>query len=180
MSFILKSITLLFLLPGAPSTAVAQTDYFNNWPAGDSPQEVGKRVAEHFVTSPHQYTATLHYSEAAAWCGALTFARLTQDSALQAKLVERFEPLMPGQPDASRIPLRHHVDDSIFGIIPLEIGLETNDSRYLSYGKSWADRQWESPQSDGLSEETRYWVDDMYMLTILQLEAFRATGEKKY
>ena len=36
------------------------------------------------------------------------------------------------------------------------------------------------PQPDGLSGETRYWIDDMYMLTILQLEAYRATGDKKY
>ena len=28
--------------------------------------------------------------------------------------------------------------------------------------------------------ETRYWIDDMYMLTMLQLEAYRATGDKKY
>jgi hypothetical protein len=44
------------------------SDYFSNWPEGISHQEVGKRVAEHFVTSPHQYTATIHYSEAATWC----------------------------------------------------------------------------------------------------------------
>jgi hypothetical protein len=41
-------------------------------------------------------------------------------------------------------------------------------------------RQWENPQPDGLSAETRYWIDDMYMLTILQLEAYRATGDKKF
>ena len=37
-----------------------------------------------------------------------------------------------------------------------------------------------NPQPDGLSHETRFWIDDMYMLTILQLEAYRATGDKKY
>jgi rhamnogalacturonyl hydrolase YesR len=72
------------------------------------------------------------------------------------------------------------VDDSIFGIIPLEIGIETGDPKYLAYGQSWADRQWENPQPDGLSAETRYWIDDMYMLTILQLEAYRASGDRKY
>jgi hypothetical protein len=34
-----------------------------------------------------------------------------------------------------------------------------------------------NPQPDELSKETRYWIDDMYMLTILQLEAFRASGD---
>jgi rhamnogalacturonyl hydrolase YesR len=162
-------------------SAFAQDNpYFSNWPAGVSPQEVGKRVAEHFVTSPHQYTATIHYSEVATWYGALTFATLTHDDSLRTELVHKFEPLMPGRAEASRIPVRHHVDDSIFGVVPLEIAIETKDPKYLAAGKAWADRQWENPQPDGLSAETRFWIDDMYMLTILQLEAYRATGDKRY
>lgn len=166
-------------MAGAGSLS-AQENYFNNWPAGTSPQEVGKRVAEHFVTSPHQYTATIHYSEACSWYGALTFAELTHDDALKQELIKRFDPIMPGGAEASHIPQRRHVDDEIFGIIPLQIGIATKDAKYLTYGQSWADRQWENPQPDGLSAETRYWIDDMYMLTILQLEAYRATGDKKY
>ena len=72
------------------------------------------------------------------------------------------------------------MDDEIFGAVPLEISILTKDPKYLAYGKEFADRQWENPQPDGLSAETRYWIDDMYMLTILQLEAYRATGDKKY
>ena len=87
---------------------------------------------------------------------------------------------MPGGAEAALIPKRDHVDDSIFGIVPLEIDIQTKDKKYLDYGLSYADRQWENPQPDGLSHETRFWIDDMYMLTILQLEAYRATGDKKY
>jgi rhamnogalacturonyl hydrolase YesR len=72
------------------------------------------------------------------------------------------------------------VDDSIFGSVPLEIAIQTKDKKYLDYGLSFADKQWVDPQPDGLSHETRYWIDDMYMLTILQLQAYRATGDKKY
>jgi unsaturated rhamnogalacturonyl hydrolase len=158
-------------------------DYFGDWPQGTSPQEVGKLLSDHFVTSPHQYTATIHYSEVATWYGALQFSQLTHDSALQSALIKKFDPLLPGGVEAARIPLRHHVDDSIFGVVPLEIAIETKDSsdpKYLADGKGWADRQWESPQPDGLSGETRFWIDDMYMLTMLQLEAYRATGDRKY
>jgi unsaturated rhamnogalacturonyl hydrolase len=162
------------------ASVAATAGLFDSWPEGISPQEVGKRVAEHFVTSPHQYGDTINYSEVAAWYGALTFAQLTHDDALRAELIKRFEPLMPGGAEASRIPTRHHVDDSIFGIVPFEIGMQTKDARYLANGKAWADRQWENPQPDGLSAETRYWIDDMYMLTILQLEAYRATHDPKY
>jgi unsaturated rhamnogalacturonyl hydrolase len=168
------------VLLGGLSVAGAQDQDFSNWPAGTSPQEVGKLLAEHFVTSPHQYTKTIHYSEVCAWYGALTFAELTHDDALRTELIKKFEPLMPGGAEAERRPERHHVDDSIFGVVPLEIARQTKDAAFLKEGVWWADRQWESPQPDGLSGETRYWIDDMYMLTMLQLEAYRATGDKKY
>ena len=175
------ALLMAAFLAGSTSLAFAQSeDYFSNWPKGTSPQEVGKKLAEHFVTSPHQYNATLHYSEVATWYGALTFSRLTHDDALQQELIHKFDPLRPGGSEASRIPQRRHVDDSIFGVIPLEIAIETKDPGYLAEGKHWADRQWENPQPDGLSAETRYWIDDMYMLTILQLEAYRATGDRMY
>jgi rhamnogalacturonyl hydrolase YesR len=178
LSHALLSGALLF---GLTLPAFAQgNDYFTNWPKGASPQEVGKKVAEHFVTSPHQYTATIHYAEVATWYGALTFAQQTHDDALRTELIHRFEPLMPGGAEAARIPVRHHVDDSIFGVVPLEIAIQTKDPKYLAEGKRWADRQWENPQPDGLSAETRFWIDDMYMLTMLQLEAYRATGDRMY
>ena len=172
-------VTLL-VLATSPRSLAQTPDYFSNWPQGSSPQEVGKHLAEHFVSSPHQYTATIHYSEAVTWYGALTFAQLTNDTSLRTELTQRFDPLMPGGAEASRRPVRHHVDDSIFGIVPLEIAIQTKDPKYLAEGKYWADRQWENPQPDGLSAETRYWVADMYMLAMLQLEAYRATGERTY
>jgi unsaturated rhamnogalacturonyl hydrolase len=177
----LNTTLLAPLLLALTLSASAQDNtYFSNWPAGVSPQEVGKRVAEHFVLSPHQYTATIHYSEVATWYGGLTFASLTHDDALRGELIHKFEPLMPGGGEAARIPVRRHVDDSIFGVVPLEIAIETKDPKYLAAGKAWADRQWENPRPDGLSAETRFWIDDMYMLTLLQLESYRATAERKY
>lgn len=161
--------------------AGGQTSYFEKLPVGTSPQEVGKSLAEHFVTSPHQYaTGTLHYSEVITWYGSLTFAQLTNDTSLRDRLIQKFDSLMPGGREESRIPKRPHVDDSIFGIVPLEIGLETGDTRYLNFGKGYADRQWQSPNAEGFSEQTRYWIDDMYMLTMLQLQAYRATKDRKY
>lgn len=168
------------LMTANVAATAQQQDYFKNWPQGKSPQEVGKLVAEHFVTSAHQYTPTLHYAEVATWYGSLTFAQLTKDTALRTELIKKFEPMMPGGADQARVPVRHHVDDSIFGVVPLEIGLQTGDAKYIAEGKRWADRQWENPQANGLSAETRFWIDDMYMLTMLQAEAFRATGDRKY
>src|SRR5690242_6009156 len=102
------------LLLGCLGVATAQKSYFTNWAAGTSPQEVGKALAEHFVTSPHQYSKTIHYSEVCAWYGALRYADLTHDDALRQELIKRFDPLMPGGAEAARTPKRHHVDDQIF------------------------------------------------------------------
>jgi unsaturated rhamnogalacturonyl hydrolase len=180
MQSILKMAVLAALLPAAVATVWGQQDSFSKLPPGDSPQEVGKAVAEHFVTSPHQGKGTIFYGECGTWYGALTVAELTHDNTLRDELIKRFEPLMPGGAEADRIPHRDHVDDMIFGIVPLEIYMQTHDKKYLDYGLKFADRQWENPRPDGLSHETRFWIDDMYMLTILQLQAYRATGDTKY
>ena len=83
-----KLAALSLILSLGAAIAPAQQDYFSNWPEGRSPQDVGKRLAEHFVTSPHQYTATIHYSEVCTWYGALTYAQLTHDDALRSALIK--------------------------------------------------------------------------------------------
>lgn len=159
----------------------AQKDYLDTWPSGDDPIQVGKQLAEHFVTSPHQYaTATLHYSEVVAYYGALRFAQATRDDALSQALAHKFEPLMPGNAEDARIPNRQHVDDEVFGVVPLELGIDTHASRFLDYGLTFADRQWKNPLPNGLTPESRFWIDDMYMVTILQVEAYRATNKSEY
>jgi unsaturated rhamnogalacturonyl hydrolase len=162
---------------GAQSSV--QAEYFSNWPAGFSPQEVGKRVAEHFVASAHANPEHIVYQEVCTWYGALTFAQLSGDKALTAELIQRFDPLMT-PPGSALVSDNRHVDFSMFGSVPMEIYIETKSPKYLEMGKKFADIEWENPQADGLTSETRYWIDDMYMITILQVQAYRATGDEKY
>jgi rhamnogalacturonyl hydrolase YesR len=170
--------TPLLLLLASPAL-LAQPQDFAAWPPGTSPLEVGRRVAGHFLQSPRQDPSRIAYPETCTWYGALTFAQLSGDRDLATRLIQRFDPLMtPAQ--ARLIPPERHVDSSVFGAIPLEIFIETKDPKYLAMGKAIADRQWEHPTPDGLSPETRFWIDDMYMLTILQLQAARATGDTTY
>ena len=175
------AVALIILTLTLP--AAAQTNYFTDWPAGTSPAEVGKRVAEHFVTSPHADPKHIVYQEVCTWYGALTFAQLSGDKDLSAKLIQRFDPLMT-LAGAGLIGKDRHVDFTVFGTVPLEIYLQTQtqtkDPKYLDLGKSLADRQWENPTPDGLTSETRFWIDDMYMITMVQVQAFRATGDAKY
>lgn len=166
-------------MPFAIAIALSPQHYLGNWPTSVDPRKVGKMVAERFVVSPHQYHGIV-YSEIGTWYGALAFAQLTGDNGLRERLVRRFDPLLPRGGETHLIGGERHVDDEVFGVVPLEIGIQIGDDCYLEYGKRYADRQWESPRPDGLSGETRYWIDDMYMITILQLQAFRATDDRKY
>jgi hypothetical protein len=69
----------------------------NPWPAGTSPEQIGRRVAERFVASPHpnfgnpRPPGEITYPETCAWYGALTFARLAGDTNLSAQLIARFD-----------------------------------------------------------------------------------------
>lgn len=163
----------------ACAQSAAHAKYFSAWPSNMSPQEVGKRVAEHLVASPHANREHIVYEEVCTWYGALTFARLSGDKALTSGLIHRFDPLM-SPPGSALVSRERHVDFSMFGSLPLEIYIETRDPKYLALGKKFAGVEWENPLPDGLTSETRYWIDDMYMITILQTQAFRATGDSTY
>jgi rhamnogalacturonyl hydrolase YesR len=156
-----------------------QAGYLSDWPTGRAPKEMGLHVAQHFVTSPHMSARPIIYPEFCAWYGALEFARVTGNQQLAADLIQRFQPMLTPA-ESALIPDRRHVDEEIFGILPLEIYMMTHEEKYLKMGLLYADRQWDAPTSDGLSAETRFWIDDMYMMTILQLQAYRATNDRKY
>jgi rhamnogalacturonyl hydrolase YesR len=175
------SITALFT--GCATAQPKQSAYFSNWPAGTSPAEVGKRVTENFLARKLEADAGKRpfviYPEVITWYGSLTVAKLTGDTNLQGRLIRKFDSFLT--PDgARRISPAAHVDYHVFGIVPLEIFLQTKDAQYLTLGKSFADKQWDKPGADGITTEARYWVDDMYMITAVQVQAFRATGDQKY
>ena len=152
---------------------------FKEWPKGYSPQEMGTAVANHFVSSPHFHPDRIVYPEVCAWYGALELARTTGNKELLTKLQQRFEPLFTSEA-ALLPPQGKHVDYSMFGALPLELYILTKDHRYLDLGLKYADEQWSKPDAQGLTDETRFWIDDMFMITIVQVQAFRATGERKY
>lgn len=162
---------------GIPPATVAA---FSNWPPGTSPREVGTRVAENFAARPFQRpTGFVIYPEVCTWYGALTLAALTGDADLRSRLVAKFDPLWT--PAGSKnISPEAHVDFRVFGSVPLEIFMQTRDRRFLDLGRSFADKQWETTTPDGITSEARYWIDDMFMITAVQVQAYRATGNAKY
>lgn len=156
----------------------AQDKSFADWPDGADPKAVADRVAQHFLESPHQ-DSVITYPEVCLWYGALTYADVIGDTDLRSRLQARLQPMLTPEGKAL-IPDKVHVDYEIFGVVPLQISIENKDGSLAAMGLRFADRQWSKPLPDGLSGETRFWIDDMYMITILQVEAYRATGNRAY
>ena len=187
-----------FLLNSFVSNAQSSKEIaeFKNWPDGTSPVEIGKRVADRFIATPHTNfnrptpPRTITYPETCTWYGALTFAKITKDKKLVEQLAQRFEPLF-GTRD-TLIPKPDHVDLTVFGSVPLELYMQTKDERYLKLGKHIADKQWGPPEgprakpesyyyyNKGMTWQTRMWIDDMFMITAVQSQAYRATGDTVY
>jgi len=138
------------------------------------------------------------YWEDAVWYGALTFAGVARDSMLLDELRARFEPLFG--PKADLIPRDTTLHDPAFAIVPLELYLQTRDTRYLSIGKRIADSQWAAPTTEslasldantrqmieeavrkGLMPQPRDWMaDEAYLMIVPQVQAFRATDDAAY
>ncbi|HEY5806651.1 MAG TPA: glycoside hydrolase family 88 protein [Povalibacter sp.] len=169
---------LAAITPLAAQTAI---ESFTAWPAGSSPLEVGQRVAQRFIATEHfihHEFETVHYAEVVSWYGALTYAQLAQDKSLASQLRARFEPFYGAE--EKLLPPIVHVDHSVFGALPLELYRQAGRPKDRALGLLYADGQWDNPLPDGLTPQTRFWIDDMYMITLLQVQAHRATGDAKY
>ena len=184
-------LVILMLPVNILSQSVKENSDLKHWPKGLSPQEIGKRVAEHFAVRPLPVAPKkIPYPEVCTWYGALTFASLSKDNKLIKRLEERFSTLFGV--DSVLIPVPNHVDNTVFGSVPLELYLLTKNQKYLNLGKSMADSQWAAPEgtavapeaqvlfNKGFTSQTRMWIDDMYMITAVQIQAYRATSDQKY
>ncbi len=185
-TFLLSVVSAIFA-PGLwVESASRQVAAFRNWPDGASPQVIGERVAENFIarpfraqSDPTKASSGIIYPEVCAWYGALSVAQLSKDKDLQSRLLLKLDRLM-APPDSSMISQSAHVDYRVFGVVPLETYIQTKNKKCLELGLGFADRQWEQTSADGITAEARYWIDDMFMITALQVQAYRATRDPKY
>lgn len=177
---ILLGLLSLFVLP---SLFAAAPEALTAFPAEAAPAKVGQRLAANWLARSFEWQTTQRryviYPEVISWYGALRVAQLTGDTALRDRLAARYEPYFSA-PTNTHISAQAHVDYRVFGVVPLELYRQTHEARYLDAGRPHADKQWEHTTPDGITREARYWIDDMYMVPVLQVQAFRATGETKY
>ena len=143
----------------------------------------------------------VHYSVVSLWVNAIECARKANDFALVDALVHHFDSFYWLNRQA-RCTFRH-VDYNVFGALPAEIFLVNGDRSAYDMAIDFAERQWEKPGprdplpswypsgalpyeerlawwEKGFSPQTRFWIDDMYMITFLQTQAYRITGKRNY
>lgn len=156
--------------------------------------QTGAMLTRHFVATPHTnfgnpgLPGSLTYSEVCTWYGALRYARISNDTPALKALEQRFVKLL--KEEKKLLPRPDHVDNNVFGAIPFELYMITGDTGYLTIALPYADKQWELPQKptlrqqqladNGYSWQARYWIDDMFMITTVQTQAYRATGNPVY
>jgi len=189
---ILDLIFLIILC--VATTSIAQIKSFKKWPKGSSPKEIGVKLTHHFIASPHTNFGApgkapwLTYPDVCAWYGALKFSKEIKNKDALEKLEQRYIKL--ATEEKKLIPNMGHVDNNVFGALPFELYMQTKKDNYLKVAIPFADNQWELPSkpkpeyqklfNQGYSWQTRLWIDDMYMITLIQAQAYRATGDKKY
>ena len=145
------------------------------------------------------------YSVASLWVNAMEYALLTSQRNLKTELCKKFDPFLPKRAKADKVTKPRHVDFNVFGAVPLEVAVLTGDEKAKAMGLRYADDQWEPPRpndldvfprwlkshyvapdlqreylKNGYSGQTRLWIDDMYMINLLQTQAYRVTNNRQY
>src|SRR5689334_25448300 len=120
---LIAGVSVLFAT-GCATSKTRQSAHFSNWPAGTAPAEVGKRVAENFLTRKFEFEAKTNrqyiiYPEICGEYGSLKVAKQAGDTDLQKRLVRRFEPFLTPEGE-KRFSRQAHVDYRVAGAVPLE------------------------------------------------------------
>ena len=164
----------------------------------DNYHPAGYALADGHPQNGYGWHQCIFYAVVSLWVNALECAHLSGNTELERTLTARFKPYYGAKSD--HLPKFKHVDHTIVGALPLEIAILTGDARAKKLGLKYADMQWEKPKpddppppmnktpfeerlklwSEGYSDQTRLWIDDAYMMTVLQSQAYRLTGDARY
>ena len=147
-----------------------------------SPERVGRRVIENLLARPDLMIYStpeahgIHYAEVCAGFGAVQLAGALKDTALLERLAQRYDVERTGTIPNSA----NHVDVNVYGILPLELYRAGMGEAFREQGLRYADGQWKDPLPDGTTRQARYWIDDIWMFSSLQVQAYRVTGNPEY
>lgn len=146
------------------------------------PEKTGRMLVDDllsrdsFMMYETEQATSIHYAEACAAYGAVQFAARTNDTVRLNLLNDRYSRVL----DENIVNTANHVDANVYGILPLELFRVSGDEKFFNQGMELADGQWKNTNEDGLTNQVRFWIDDMYMITSLQVAAYRTTGDTVY
>jgi unsaturated rhamnogalacturonyl hydrolase len=152
------------------------------WPGAKSPEAVYRVVTEDLLSRPGfmmystEQVKAVHYAEVCAAFGAARVAGRLKDTPTLNRLSARYQKVT----DDRVVNTANHVDANVYGILPLELYRQTQSQEFFRQGMEFADGQWKDPLPNGLTKQTRFWIDDVWMIGSLQIQAFRATGNTLY
>jgi unsaturated rhamnogalacturonyl hydrolase len=178
----MKRLIVLFLSLYLATTLVGQGNNKPFWTEATSPETIGVKVINELLSRNElmyfrkAHNNMAHYAEACAGMGAVRLACLLENEPLKKRLDTRYRILLE-QADTFAT---NHVDANVLGILPLELYLCMGDEAYKKVGLWLADVQWENPLEDGMTNQTRYWIDDIFMIGCLQTQAYKVTGNQVY
>lgn len=175
----MRSALLLFLALVITSCARAGGSPAALAPA---PAEIGGRAAAAYLSRPDfmmyevDDVKAVHYADVASAYGSAKLAAALGDDALLERVRKRHQALI----EAALPNSRNHVDANVYGVWPLELWLRTKDRSARLAGLAMADDQWTKLGADGLTSQARYWIDDVWMIGVLQIQAWRSSANPKY
>jgi unsaturated rhamnogalacturonyl hydrolase len=152
------------------------------WTEAQAPEVIGERLIGAFfergdfpISDSYGFTA-IHYAEACAAFGVARLAGELGQTDVIEQLTERYMRVI-----TDSIPnTANHVDANVYGILPFELYQITGDPAFLEQALYLANSQWESPRADGLTNQARFWIDDVWMIGSLQVQAYRITKNEMY
>ncbi|HNZ72220.1 MAG TPA: hypothetical protein PKJ43_06335, partial [Prolixibacteraceae bacterium] len=158
MRIFFATIVICFLFSSCQSGQRSDAQY--------SPKTIGLKLVQNLnerssmMMYRTDFLNTFHYAEACAALGAIRVAGSIKDSVLLRGIEDRYQPILTG---FDTLPY-NHVDANVLGVIPLALYQCYNDEHFMNMGLSMADKQWNMPRPDGLTDQTRFWIDDVYMV----------------
>jgi rhamnogalacturonyl hydrolase YesR len=152
------------------------------WMEENSPKRVGEKVIDNLLSRNDlmmyvtDFWTGVHYAEACTGFGAARLAGLLEDTLTINKLSNRYVQVT----EDSLLKDARHVDANVYGILPFELYIRGGGKKFLRQALKLADGQWKDTLSNGLTSQVRYWIDDVWMIVSLQVQAYRVTGDEIY
>ena len=179
--YLLSSLIFLTFFAACNRSVKPATDKLT-FPEEKDPELISRQVIDDLLSRPDfmmYNTGTVravHYAEACAGFGAVRLAGFLNDEERLKALSDRYMRVLDEEIENTA----NHVYVNVYGILPLEVYRHKKEKRFLDQGLNLAIGQWEKPLPDGLTSQTRYWIDDIWMIASLQIQAYRTTGELVY